>query len=122
MNRRFFLGSLLGLSAIAPLLGRMIDRLGPRPVLSVCGVLYPAALIVLTMLVLSGAHPAWLGAMALVAGASLPPVSSCVRALYPRMVNEPALLQTAYSVDSAVVELVFTCGPALVAASLWRNA
>jgi hypothetical protein len=70
----------------------------------------------LTLLVLSRAHPAWLGAMALIAGASLPPVSACVRALYPRMVSEPALLQTAYSVDSAAVELVFTCGPALVAA------
>ena len=105
----------LGLSAIAPVLGRMIDRMGPRPVLSVCGLLYPAALGALTALVMSGAHPAWLGAMALIAGTALPPVSACVRALYPRMVSEPALLQTAYSVDSAVVEFVFTCGPALVA-------
>jgi MFS family permease len=106
----------LGLSAIAPALGRMIDRLGPRPVLSVCGVLYPAALIALTVLVLSRASPVWLGVMAFIAGASLPPVSACVRALYPRLVGEPALIQTAYSVDSAAVEFVFTCGPALVAA------
>ena len=29
----------LGLALIAPLLGRMIDRAGPRPVLSVCSVM-----------------------------------------------------------------------------------
>src|SRR5688572_27070034 len=73
----------LGLAMIAPLLGRMIDRLGPRPVLSVCAVIYPAALAGLTFLVLSRVHPAWLAVMALLAGASLPPVSACVRALYP---------------------------------------
>ena len=106
----------LGLAAIAPLLGRLIDRIGPRRVLSVCAMLYPAALMVLTLLVLARVHPTWLAVMALIAGASLPPVSACVRALYPRVVSEPALLQTVYSVDSAAVELVFTCGPALVAA------
>jgi MFS family permease len=106
----------LGLAVIAPLLGRMIDRLGPPPILIVCALTYPAALAALTFLVLSDVHPAWLAAAALVAGASLPPVSACVRALYPRLVTDTGLIQTAYSVDSAVVEIVFTLGPVLVAA------
>lgn len=106
----------LGLAVIAPFLGRLIDRLGPRPVLIVCGVLYPAALVALTALVLAGAHPAWICSAALLAGTSLPPVSACIRTLYPRLISEPSLLQTAYSVDSAVVELVFILGPAVVAA------
>jgi MFS family permease len=105
----------LGLAIVAPLLGRLIDRLGPRPVLGACALLYPAALVALAALVLSSVHGAALNAMAFVAGATLPPVSACVRALYPRLISEPALLHTAYSVDSAVVEIVFVLGPALVA-------
>jgi MFS family permease len=106
----------LGLAGIAPFLGRAVDRLGPRPVLLACGVVYPGALVGLALLVLAGAHAAWVSAAALAAGASLPPVSACIRALYPRLIREPSLLQTAYSVDSAFVELVFILGPAVVAA------
>jgi MFS family permease len=105
----------LGLALIAPLLGRLIDRLGPRPVLSACALMYPAALIALASLVFFSAHPVWICAAAVLAGATLPPVSSCVRALYPRLVTDPALLPTTYSIDSAFVELVFILGPALVA-------
>jgi MFS family permease len=106
----------LGLAIIAPFLGRLMDRLGPRPVLAVCSVLYPAALAVLTWIVLDTANPVGVVVMSLVAGATLPPISACIRALYPRLVREPGLLHTAYSVDSAVVEAVFILGPAIVAA------
>ena len=105
----------LGLATIAPFLGRLMDRVGPRPILLACGAAYPAALVALAALVLAGAHPGWVGVIAFVAGASLPPVSACIRALYPRIIGDPALLQTAYSVDSALVELVFIFGPVLVA-------
>jgi MFS family permease len=106
----------LGLGLVAPFLGRLIDRLGPRPVLSVCAVLYPAALIALSALVLTSASVAGICVMAVIAGATLPPISACTRALYPRLLSDGALLHTAYSVDSALVEAVFILGPALVAA------
>src|SRR5688572_22126683 len=106
----------LGLGAVAPILGRLIDRFGPRPVLGVCALLYPAALVSLALLVLRSASVEWVCAAALVAGATLPPISACMRALYPKILRDPALLQTAYSVDSAVVEAVFILGPAVVAA------
>lgn len=105
----------LGLALIAPLLGRLIDRLGPRPVLSACAVMYPTALSALASLVFFSAHPVWIYVTAVLAGASLPPVSACVRALYPRLVTDTELLPTTYSIDSAFVELVFILGPALVA-------
>jgi MFS family permease len=108
----------LGLATLAPFLGRLMDRLGPRPILLACGAVYPAALLAVAVLVLGGAHAGWVNAMAFVAGASLPPISACIRALYPRLIHEPALLQTAYSVDSALVEMVFILGPALVAACM----
>ncbi|HEV7820315.1 MAG TPA: MFS transporter, partial [Burkholderiales bacterium] len=105
----------LGLAVVAPFLGRLTDRLSPTPVLITCGLLYPAALAGLAALVMVSGPRISIAAMAFIAGATLPPISACVRAIYPRLVSEPALLQTAYSVDSALVEVVFVLGPALVA-------
>src|SRR5436853_3619842 len=57
----------LGLSVVAPFLGRLIDRLGPRPVLATCAVLYPGALVALAALVLGSAAPAGICAVAVIA-------------------------------------------------------
>ncbi len=105
----------LGLATVAPVVGRMIDRVGPRPVLRICAVTYPALLIALVALVSGGAHLFVIAACAYLAGAALPPVTICMRTLYPRLLAKPPLLQTAYSVDSVIVESVFIIGPALVA-------
>lgn len=105
----------MGLGLVAPLLGRLLDRLGPRPVLATSAVVYPAALITLVALVFTSSGLAWVAVAAAVAGAAFPPVTICMRASYPRLVGDPALLQTAYSVDSALVETMFILGPVLVA-------
>src|SRR5688500_920502 len=57
----------LGLSVVAPFLGRLMDRLGPRPVLTVCALLYPAALVGLAALVFFSATPAGIFAAAVIA-------------------------------------------------------
>src|SRR3972149_10539016 len=44
-----------GLATAAPLLGRLIDRIGPRRVLTACAFLYPATLFALIFAVLSDA-------------------------------------------------------------------
>src|SRR5688572_15440363 len=105
----------LGLAVLAPFLGRLIDRLGPRPVLIANAIVYPAALLLLLLLATRGAHPGWVAACAFLAGAMLPPITVCTRTVLPRLVRDPSLLQTAYSVDSALMEAVFILGPALVA-------
>jgi MFS family permease len=105
----------LGLASVAPLTGRTIDRIGPRPVLRLCAFVYPAMLAALVALVSVQAHALAIALCAYVAGAALPPVTICMRTLYPRVLTDPALLQTAYSVDSVIVESVFVIGPALVA-------
>jgi MFS family permease len=105
----------LGLATVAPFLGRLIDRFGPRPVLSVGAVVYPCTMVALVALTLLGGSHGWIALTALVAGASFPPITACMRALYPRLVPDGGLLQTAYSADAALVESVFILGPALVA-------
>jgi MFS family permease len=97
----------LGLATIAPLVGRITDR--------ACALIYPAMLIALVVLVSVQAHAFAIALCAYVAGAALPPVTICMRTLYPRVLTDSALLQTAYSVDSVIVESVFVVGPALVA-------
>ncbi len=105
----------LGLASVAPLIGRAIDRAGPRPVLRLCAFVYPVMLAALVTLVSMQAHAFAIALCAYVAGAALPPITICMRTLYPRALTDPALLQTAYSVDSVIVESVFVVGPALVA-------
>ena len=105
----------LGLASVAPLIGRAMDRAGPRPVLRLCALVYPVMLAALVALVSLQAHALAIALCAYVAGAALPPITICMRTLYPRALTDPALLQTAYSVDSVIVESVFVIGPALVA-------
>lgn len=105
----------LGLAVVAPFLGRNIDRVGPRAVLATCSAVYPLALLMLLMLVSRAAHPLWVAGCAFAAGAALPPITICMRTLYPRVLNDVDLLHTAYSVDSALIETIFILGPALIA-------
>ncbi len=105
----------LGLAVAAPLLGRMIDRVGPRGVLAACALLYPTALFAL-IAALQVRAPASVSLLfAALAGASFPPVTACQRAWLRQKLGEDALLTAALSLDALLVELVFIVGPLLVA-------
>ena len=104
-----------GLATVAPALGRLIDRYGPRLVLLVCGLIFPAALVTLVLAVTRDA-PAWLAlAFAIAAGASFPPITVCMRAYLKQRLGDDPLLGTAYSLESVLIETVFIIGPLLVA-------
>jgi len=105
----------LGLGLWAPVIGRLIDRLGPHPVLIATAVSYPLALVALIILEVSSASMLWVGACAMLAGALLPPITICMRALLPRLLREPGQLHTVYSIDSVLIEIMFIIGPLLVA-------
>src|SRR6185503_9113780 len=64
----------------------------------------------------AGASALVLGAMAVVAGAGTPPISSALRPLWPGLLDDEALLPTAYALDSILVEAFFALGPLLTAA------
>lgn len=111
-----------GVCVAAPFIGRMIDRVGPGRMLRFGAIAYPLALALLVYTVQQGAGDLLLGAAAFVAGAVFPPVPTTIRALLRRLLRDPAHLQTAYSLDSVMMETVFILGPGVVSifsALLW---
>ena len=104
-----------GLAAIAPALGRLIDRYGPRLTLLASAIAFPAALLALVGAVSDGGA-GWLTlAFAAAAGASFPPITVCMRTYLKRRLADDALLATAYSLESVLIETIFIVGPVLVA-------
>ena len=106
----------VGVAAIAPLLGRLVDRLGARPVLLPLAAAHAVALLLLVALAEARSPVTVLGLVAFAGGVTVTPVGSVMRALWPELVA-PELLTTAYALDSVSVELVFMVGPLLVAAA-----
>jgi predicted MFS family arabinose efflux permease len=104
-----------GLAAIAPVLGRLIDRYGPRLTLLASGIAFPAALLALVGAVSDGGAT-WLTlACAAAAGAAFPPITVCMRTYLKRRLADDALLAAAYSLESVLIETIFIVGPVLVA-------
>ena len=106
----------LGTAAGAPLCARLVDAFGPR-VLTLLAAGHAAGLAGLIVLGSADAPGPAIVAVAALTGMSLPPTSSVMRALYPRLLAEqPALMQTAYALDSVTTEAIFVVGPLLTAA------
>jgi MFS family permease len=111
----------IAMAAMAPVLGRLADRRGPRRVLLTQALLYPMALALLVAVVLIDAPTAAIVGAAAAAGLTTPLVSGTVRALWSR--TDPRLRGTAYALDATATELVFVMGPSLVAAlAVFANA
>lgn len=101
-------------AGFSPLLARRADRAGPRGVLLGCAVLHPTALVGLVLLTHAGAGPLPLVVGAVLAGATVPPLSGVMRAMWVGLVPT-ALLSSAYSLEAVVIEVCFVTGPLLVA-------
>jgi MFS family permease len=110
-------GTYLAASAVsAPIVGRIVDRVGPRWPLYVNGTVGPLALIVILL-----ARPLHLPVPALfvlaaIAGAFMPPITVLTRTMWRyRFEHDEHARRTAFAVDAVLVELAFTLGPALIA-------
>jgi len=100
-------------AAMAPVLGRLADRRGPRTILLTQAALYPLLLALLVAVVLGGAPTLAVIAASGLAGTATPLVSGTVRALWSRV--DVRVRPTAFALDATATELVFVVGPSLVA-------
>jgi len=105
----------VGLATVAPALGRVIDRSGPRRTLLACALAFPAALSLLVVAVNHFAAPWIVLLCAAAAGAAFPPITVCMRSYFRQRLRNDELLSAAYSMESVLIELIFIVGPLLVA-------
>lgn len=112
-------GYALGTGLAAPLLGRLIDRVGQRRVLLPLGVAHAASMALLVPLGHAQAPTVALVGLAFATGATVPPLSSALRALWPSLLGDEIeeLLPAALALDAIAIELIFVSGPLIVAAS-----
>src|SRR5664279_3473280 len=94
-----------------PLLSRMVDRYGQRPLLLPATVVHLAAIVVLAVLIESDAPDWTLTIPTFVAGFAYLSVGSLIRARWSLLLAGKPELTTAYSVESILDELIFVLGP-----------
>jgi MFS family permease len=99
----------------APIAGRQVDRFGPAPVVRIRAVVYAALVGSVVALSTLDAGIGPVAAVAALAGLSLPPLSSTVRIVWPRLAPDE-LRSTAYSLEASLQEVFFVGGPLLAAA------
>jgi MFS family permease len=100
----------IGQAVAGPATGRLMGRLGIRPVVITTAVLCAAAVAAIAVLDLPA--PGVIG-LALAAGLTFPPITSAVRTIYPKLVSSN-LLGPLVSLDAALQELIWIGGPVLV--------
>ncbi|HEX6468577.1 MAG TPA: MFS transporter [Streptosporangiaceae bacterium] len=102
----------VALAAGQPVLGRAMDRYGQPRILLASALAAAAGFTALAVLGIDTL--ALTVAAVLVAGFCTPPLEAGLRALWPTVLPTPAQVRTAYSLDAAAQELIFTFGPLLV--------
>ena len=113
-------GAVVGAVSIAgglarPVQGRFIDRRGARGLMAATGIVHPAAVCAIVALSDAGASGAVLVALGVVAGASLPPVSACMRVVWGAAAGNRDRT-SAYSLVYLTQELAVLTGPLLLSA------
>jgi MFS family permease len=99
-----------------PLLGRVVDRYRQGPVLVAAAVAAGVGFAGLAAAPVTGV--VWPAAVATVlAGFGTPPLESCLRVLWPRLLDA-GRLHAAYALDAAAQEILFVAGPLLVLAAV----
>lgn len=113
-------GAVVGALSVAagvarPVQGRLIDRRGARGLMLVCGIAHPAAVAGIVVLADSHAPGAALIGTAVLAGVTLPPVSTCMRVAWGAATSGGDST-SAYSLVYLTQELSILAGPLLLAA------
>jgi MFS family permease len=100
----------LGFACGGSVVGRLVDRCGPRAILLPATAICSTATMGVFLLGEAGAGTALLIVAAGVAGFSTPPISGVTRSNWPGLVDHDDL-HAAYLFDSILVEAMFIAGP-----------
>lgn len=106
----------LSSAATTPAQGRLVDRIGGPPVLIGFAIAQVIAMGGVVLAAELKAASAILVVLSAVAGAMTPPLSACMRSLWPRVAPTGSMLEAAYQLDATSQEVIWTSGPLLVAA------
>lgn len=109
----FTLGNAIGLA----IQGALIDRFDERIVVPVAGLISGSALVLLGTIG-DTARPELLAGLSLIAGVTVPAITTAVRRLLPRLVEDEATRSAGYAVLSVMFQLAFAVGPLLVSLAL----
>ncbi len=96
-----------------PQLARYVDRYGQARVMRPAIAVSCIGLAALILAASVAAHPFWLYVTAIVAGVPAGSFGSLVRARWSYVLDDDRQLHTAYSLESALDEVVFVVGPVL---------
>jgi MFS family permease len=108
----------IALAATAPILGRLIDRNGPKPVLLATGIVQPLAFLSILAGVKLHLPFGFIVASAALAGAFAPPITTLTRTVWRQRFERDEDRRTAFALDAVTIEINFTLGPAIMAAIL----
>ena len=103
----------VAVAVAAPVLGRLVDRYGQSRVLLPAGVTHAAAMVGAAVSASANFYYLLLLA-AVVAGASLPPVTACMRVLWTRLLPDESARQAGFAIDGVIVEVAELSGPLFV--------
>jgi MFS family permease len=98
--------------------GRLVDSLGQSRVLAVTALIFGVGVAGLILTVRSTVPLPLVYLCALVSGAAMPQIGSCVRARWSHALDRQEDLDTAFALEAVLDEVVFVVGPALVAGVL----
>jgi hypothetical protein len=107
----------IGLGASNPMLARLIDARGQTAVLRL-GAAGAAAAIVSLAVLPAGASVGAIAVAAALSGALQPPIGAAMRSLWPTILRDTAARQSAYSMESIALEMVYICGPVAIVAGI----
>lgn len=104
----------LSIVLASPFRAWLIDRYGPRRTLAPMAAAFAVVLIAIALIPLRpGLNEAAVAALAVVSGAVVPPLGVVMRTVWSELVSDRESLQTAYSLDGTVEELLNVTGPVI---------
>lgn len=111
----------LSSAAGVPVLSGLIDRYAPRRVLPIAAVVHAAMLVAIAVAAPLGVHVAVVVGLCVLGGATVPPVSSTTRTLWPQIARDHHERDAIFALDAITQEIIWIAGPLISAfvATTW---